>query len=221
MTGVLNSSHKFRLNHFDFVVPDGQPVRWALNLLYRAHLSDRVCGRTLMSRVCLRAAQEALPIFLYGSSPEILAGLKQRLTTEYPDLMIAGMRPSLFRRMTPEEKTEVAAEIHQSGARLVFVGLGCPRQEIWAYEFRELLSIPIIAIGAVFAFHAGTVPHAPDWMQRAGLEWLFRWCIEPRRLWRRYLLLNPSYLLLLAAQAAHIVRFDTRGQPPLQEEMHG
>ena len=221
MTGVLNPKQRFRLNRLDWVVPDGQPVRWTLNLLYKSRLSDRVYGPTLMLHVCERAAKEALPIFLYGSTPELLARLSRRLKKQYPQLVVAGMRPSIFRRLSPEEKNDVAAEIRQSGGALVFVGLGCPRQEVWVYEFRELLSVPIIAVGAAFAFHAGIVPQAPIWMQQAGLEWLFRWYAEPWRLWRRYLLLNPGYMFLVAAQAARVVQFDTSGQPPFEEEMYG
>jgi N-acetylglucosaminyldiphosphoundecaprenol N-acetyl-beta-D-mannosaminyltransferase len=221
MTGVLDRQHKFRLNHLDIVVPDGQPVRWALNLLYRAGLRDRVYGPNLMLKVCERAAKEDVPVYLFGSTSEVLQCLKDNLTKRFPRLRVAGMQPSRFRRLTIEEKESIARQVQDSEAKLVFVGMGCPRQEVWAYEFRDALGLPIIAVGAAFAFHAGLVPQAPYWMQQAGLEWLFRWWAEPRRLWSRYLLLNPLYLLLLILQMTRFVRFDSKGCEPVAELLHG
>jgi hypothetical protein len=131
------------------------------------------------------------------------------------------MEPSRFRRLTRDEKEEVAARILASGARLVFVGLGCPRQETFAFEFREVLPMPILAVGAAFPFLAGSLPQAPAWMQGAGLEWLFRLTVEPRRLWRRYLLLNPAYMCLVALQALRLFRFPTDGRAPVSELLYG
>jgi exopolysaccharide biosynthesis WecB/TagA/CpsF family protein len=221
MTGVLNKEHKYRLNHLDLLVPDGQPVRWALNWIYGAQLRDRVYGPTLMLALCARAAHEGLAIYLYGSSPDIVLRLREFLARRFPGLQIAGAEPSKFRRLSTEEKTELAARICKSGAAMVFVGLGCPRQEIWAYEFRELLPMPILAVGAAFPFLAGRVPQAPKWMQDRGLEWLFRLWAEPRRLWRRYVLLNPAYLFLVALQAIGLVRFTSEGKRPSAELLCG
>lgn len=221
MTGVLDRQHRFRLNHLDVVVPDGQPVRWALNLLHGAGLRDRVYGPNLMFAVCDRAATNNLPIFLYGSTPETLDKLSLNLKARFPALQIAGTAPSKFRRLQEDEKRVIVSEIKKSGAAIVFVGMGCPRQEVWAYEFRDCLSMPIIAVGAAFAFHAGVLAQAPDWIQRRGLEWLFRWCAEPLRLWKRYMLLNPSYLVLLALQAAGLRQFSTEGQQPVSELPYG
>jgi exopolysaccharide biosynthesis WecB/TagA/CpsF family protein len=221
MTGVLDREHKYRLNHFDLLVPDGQPVRWALNFLYRAQLRDRVYGPNLMLAVCSRAAQDGLGIYLYGSSTNVVSRLKEFLASRFPGLQIAGAEPSKFRRLSAEEKTDLATRIRKSGAAIVFVGLGCPRQEIWAYEFRELLSMPILAVGAAFPFLAGQVPQAPKWMQDHGLEWLFRLWAEPRRLWRRYVLLNPAYLFLVALQAIGLVRFRSEGKRPSADLLCG
>ncbi len=221
MCGVLDPEQKFRLNHLDIIVPDGQPVRWALNMLYKSRLSDRVYGPNLMLKVCERAAREGLPIYLFGSKSLVLQILKQNLLAKFPDLRIAGMQPSQFRRLTPEEKTAVAAEIRDSGARIVFVGIGCPRQEVWAYEFRSALGMPLIAVGAAFPFHAGELLQAPPWMQKAGLEWLFRLSVEPRRLWRRYVLLNPLYLFLLTLQLSRLARFKSDGRKPSAEMLYG
>ena len=222
MTGVFDGTHRHRLNSLDLVVPDGQPVRWALNRLHGARLADRVYGPTLMLELCRSAASARLPIFLYGSTTETLDALEKNLKRRFPSLRIAGTRASRFRRLTPQERDETVTAIRGSGARLVFAGLGCPRQEVWAYEFREALSMPIIAVGAAFPFHAGILPQAPRFMQDRGLEWLFRLYQEPRRLWKRYLLLNPLYLSLLAMQITRLRRFDSNSEPrPSGEILYG
>jgi N-acetylglucosaminyldiphosphoundecaprenol N-acetyl-beta-D-mannosaminyltransferase len=221
MTGVLDSEHKYRLNHFDLLVPDGQPVRWALNLLHGTQLRDRVYGPNLVLAVCASAQEEGLGVFFYGSTRKVLSELRTNLESRFPAFRITGFEPSKFRRLSPEEKNDLAARIRSSGADLVFVGLGCPRQEIWAYEFREALSIPLLAVGAAFPFLAGEVPQAPKWMQDHGFEWLFRLLAEPRRLWRRYLFLNPVYVLLVTLQALGLFRFRTVGKLPLSELLYG
>ena len=221
MTGVFDREQKFRLNHFDLLVPDGQPVRWVLNWLHRAGLPDRVYGPNLTLKVCARAAQDAYPVFFYGSTEEVLSSLRRNLECKFPGLIIAGMEPSRFRRLRQEEKVELAARIRASGAAIIFVGLGCPRQEAFAFEFRDHLQMPTLAVGAAFPFLAGIVPQAPGWMQDAGLEWLFRLAAEPRRLWRRYLFLNPAYLFLVALQAFGISRFSTEGRSPTRELLYG
>ena len=222
MTGVLDRVHRHRLNHFDMLVPDGQPVRWALRWLHQVSLPDRVYGPNLMLEICGRAAEEGLPIFLFGGNEELLETLANELQQRFPDLPIAGRRASMFRQLTPEEKVEVASEIRSSGARLVFVGIGCPRQEIWAYEFRNDLPMPLIAVGAAFNFHAGLLPQAPEWMQRYGLEWLFRLWQEPLRLWRRYLLLNPLFLSMILCQKTGLRRFDPEDTTtPSHELLYG
>ncbi|MFZ0747575.1 MAG: WecB/TagA/CpsF family glycosyltransferase [Terracidiphilus sp.] len=221
MTGVLDSAHKFRLNHFDLLVPDGQPVRWVLNWLHRTHLADRVYGPNLVLKVCERAATEGQSVYLYGSTTEILSALHKSLDERFPGIRIAGSEPSKFRRLTRTEKLDLATRIVDSGASITFVGLGCPRQESFAYEFRDALSMPILAVGAAFPFIAGYIAQSPRWMQDAGLEWLFRLCTEPRRLWRRYLYLNPAYLFLVALQASGLSQFTTDGQLPIEEVLAG
>jgi N-acetylglucosaminyldiphosphoundecaprenol N-acetyl-beta-D-mannosaminyltransferase len=221
MTGVLDPEQKFRLNHFDLLTPDGQPIRWVLNWLYRAGLRDRVYGPNLTLKVCARAAQEGVAVYFYGSTPEILAELKKSLARRFPELVIAGLEPSRFRPLTPQEKAELGTRIRASGASLVFVGLGCPRQEVFAFECRDILQMPVLAVGAAFPFLAGLIPQAPAWMQKAGLEWLFRLASEPKRLWRRYLFLNPAYILLVLLQATGMSRFSTQGQSPTAELLHG
>lgn len=220
MTGALDPEHRFRLNQFDLVVPDGQPVRWALNLLHSTRLRDRVYGPALMLALCDRCASDGIPVYLYGSNESVLAKLRQRLEERFPTLRIAGAQPSRFRRITPDEKAEIVNDIRGSGARLVFAGLGCPRQEVWAYEFRDALSMPVVAVGAAFDFHAGTLPQAPRRLQNAGLEWLYRLVHEPRRLWRRYALINPLYIAMVAAQGTGLVRFGDRAACPPDHELN-
>jgi N-acetylglucosaminyldiphosphoundecaprenol N-acetyl-beta-D-mannosaminyltransferase len=220
MTGVLDPVHKYRLNTFDLVLPDGQPVRWALNWLHDTNLADRVYGPDLTLGVCQEASRRGLPVYFYGSSPEVLNELQTNLRRRFPDLKICGSQPSKFRQITDSEKHSVISTIKKSGAAIVLVGLGCPRQEVWVYEYRQELSLPLLSVGAAFPFHAGAIAQAPEWMQRRGLEWLFRLAHEPRRLWRRYLLLNPLYLLLILAQAAGF-GFSTAGDRPCKQLQYG
>jgi len=220
MEGVLDPGHLYRLNHLDLVVADGQPVRWALNLMHAVRLKKRVYGPNLTLAVLAQAAQNRIPVFFYGSTPEVLSQLRLNLKMRFPNLMVAGTEPSLFGRTRPEIADQTAARIRQSGAQVVFVGLGCPRQEVWAYEFRHRLDMPIVAVGAAFPFLAGTLRQAPRWMQDRGLEWLFRLWSEPRRLWRRYLLMSPAYLFLVACQLLGF-HFDSQGKPPDGEWLYG
>jgi exopolysaccharide biosynthesis WecB/TagA/CpsF family protein len=197
-------------------------VRWALNRLYHTGLNDRVYGPTLMLEICRRAGEENVPVFLYGSTSEMLDSLKKNLLERFPALPIAGTMPSRFRRLSPVERDEVVATIRSSGAAITFVGIGCPRQEVWAFENRHLLSMPLVAVGAAFSFHAGTLAQAPRLLQDMGLEWAFRLFKEPRRLWRRYLLFNPLYLSLLLLQMVRLYELNPeKTSPPTQELLYG
>jgi N-acetylglucosaminyldiphosphoundecaprenol N-acetyl-beta-D-mannosaminyltransferase len=204
MTGALDAVHRHRLNRLDLVVPDGQPVRWAMKWLHGVRLPERVYGPELTLRVCERAAAEGVGVYLYGSTQDVLDRFAKNLKARYPDLIIAGSQPSRFRQINADEQAEIAATIRASGAGIVLVGLGCPRQETWVFENRGLLSMPLMAVGAAFDFHAGTVPQAPAWLQSRGLEWLYRFVQEPKRLWKRYVYLNPLYLSLIAMQWARL-----------------
>lgn len=219
MTGAMDAEHRHRLNGIDLVVPDGQPVRWAMKWLYGVQLPDRVYGPTLTLKVCERAAREGLSVYLYGSRPEVLQTLATNLQSQYSNLIIAGMQPSRFRQVSAEEQIEISQTIRESGASIVLVGLGCPRQETWVYENRDLLPMPLLAVGAAFDFHAGTVPQAPSWLQNRGLEWLFRLVQEPRRLWKRYLYLNPLYLTLILLQLLKVRVVALQETIPPREQM--
>lgn len=194
MTGVDDPEQAARLNRLDLVTPDGQPVRWALRVLHGTRLPDRVYGPRLMLAVCRAAATEGLPVFLYGSDAHTLSLLQARLPLLVPGLLIAGVRPSRFGTSSPEQLDDIARAVRASGARLCFVGLGCPRQEVFAHENRDRLSMPVIAVGAAFAYHAGLDDEPAQWVQRAGLQWLHRLVRDPGRLWRRYLVLNPRFV---------------------------
>lgn len=220
MTGAQDPEHRYRLNAFDLLVPDGQPVRWALNLLYGVRLRERVYGPTLMLALCERLARENLPIYLFGSREETLALLSSNLQRRFPALRIAGSQPGRFKVLSASEREEIVRAIRGSGAAVVFVGLGCPRQEIWAYENRAALSMPAICVGAAFDFHAGTVAQAPLGLQRIGLEWAYRLMREPRRLWRRYVLLNPVYVGMIAAQATGAIDFESRPSKPPERDLN-
>ena len=188
------------INQLHMITPDGQPVRWALNLLGATELKDRVYGPTLMLKVCERAAAEELPIFLYGSTQDVLDRLAANLQVRFPKLYIAGTQADRFREATEEEDQADVEAINSSGARIVFVGRGCPRQERWVATHLGKVQATMIAVGAAFDFHAGTISQAPKVLQDNGLEWCFRLLIEPKRLWRRYLILNPLFILDFSRQ---------------------
>jgi N-acetylglucosaminyldiphosphoundecaprenol N-acetyl-beta-D-mannosaminyltransferase len=197
--GSADESLRRKMNAFDMMTADGQPVRWAINLLHRAALRDRVRGADLTAAVCRRAAAAQVPVYLYGSSPEVLAAFRANVTWRYPGLCVAGAESPPFRALTREEDDEAVRRINQSGAGILLVGLGCPKQDLFAYEHRGRIRPVQVCVGAVFDFFAGNKKTAPGWMQRCGLEWLFRLCEEPRRLWRRYLVTNSLFLAKLAA----------------------
>ena len=206
MTGVQDPVHGARLNGFDVVTPDGQPVRWALNLLHGAGLADRVYGPTLTLRVLEGCADEGLPVYLYGSTPETLDRLLPSLQATFPTLKIAGAEASKFRASHFGEAAQIAERIQSSGARLVLVGLGCPGRRSSPSRCGRGSTCRSWRSGAAFDYHAGQLRRPPAWMQRHGLEWLWRLGLEPRRLWRRYLLLNPAYLARLSAQKTKLWR---------------
>lgn len=200
MTGALDPEHRKRLNTFRLVTADGQPVRWALNLLHKTALKDRVYGPKLTWQLCQRAAQEGVPVYFYGSTSEVLTHLVDRLRERIPGIQIAGYEPSKFRRISSVEQTELVQRILSSGAKIVFVGLGCPRQEVFTYEVSQLLKMPVLAVGAAFDYHAGLLHEPPEWIQRRGLQWLYRLVQEPRRLWKRYVVTNSQFLVMLLGQ---------------------
>jgi N-acetylglucosaminyldiphosphoundecaprenol N-acetyl-beta-D-mannosaminyltransferase len=193
-------SFRSRLHDFDLVVPDGQPVRLSLNFLYGQNMSDRVYGPELMLRLCRRAAETGVGVYLYGSYPDVVGALHANLARSFPSLKIVGYEPSVFRPLTQLEDKELIERINSSGAGLLFLGLGCPLQEVFAHEHSRSIQAVQVCVGAAFDFHAGRKKMAPAWMQRNGLEWLYRLMQEPRRLWRRYLVTNSIFLIKVVCQ---------------------
>jgi N-acetylglucosaminyldiphosphoundecaprenol N-acetyl-beta-D-mannosaminyltransferase len=146
------------------------------------------------------AAREEIPVYFYGSRPETLASLSKNLTAKFPTLRIVGMEAPPFRPLTTAEAQLALQKICQSGAQIVFVGLGCPKQEQWMHKYTDQLPAILLGVGAAFDFHAGTVSQAPRWMMGLGLEWLYRLTQEPRRLWKRYVVNNSAFIVLFALQ---------------------
>lgn len=173
------------INLFDIVSPDGHSLKWGLNRLHGTKLRDRVAGPDLTVRLCRAASECGLSVFLYGSRDHVVGALAAKLKGMFPALEVAGLQPSRFRALTPEEDSQDIQMIRRSGARFVLVGLGCPLQEQWVFEHSEELSMPLVAVGAAFDFISGNKPRAPRWMQRSGTEWVFRVLVEPRRLVKR------------------------------------
>jgi N-acetylglucosaminyldiphosphoundecaprenol N-acetyl-beta-D-mannosaminyltransferase len=182
-------------------VPDGQPLVWALHALGHSDPS-RVYGPELMARYCERSARTGTRMYLYGGRDQgALIKLTRNLRTRYPGLKIVGGYSPPYREPTPQEDESIIDEINASGADVVWVGTGQPKQEKWMARMRDRLDVPmLIGVGAAFDFHAGLVPQAPQWMQNLGLEWTYRLAHEPRRLWRRYARYNPRFVAGFAGQ---------------------
>jgi N-acetylglucosaminyldiphosphoundecaprenol N-acetyl-beta-D-mannosaminyltransferase len=185
-------------------VPDGMPLVWALHALGHPR-ATRVYGPDLMAAFCARAARDGTPMYLYGGRhPHGSALLEQKLTERFPGLRIVGRSSPPFRPLTAAEDEHELELINRSGAAVVWVGTGQPRQEQWMHRMRSRLSAPmLVGVGAAFDFHSGLVPQAPAWMQRSGLEWSYRLAREPRRLWRRYARYNPLFVAGFARQYLH------------------
>lgn len=192
------------LAQFDVVACDGQPIRWALNRWYGANIPERVYGPAMMLQICEEAARRGIGVYLYGGKPDALDQLRQRLLQQFPGLNIAGAESPPFRTLTNEEHAAVDQRVNESGAGLVFIGLGCPKQELFAARHRDGMHAVQLCVGAAFDFHAGTAKMAPAWMQRRGLEWLYRLGCEPRRLWKRYLVGNAHFVGLCLKRALRL-----------------
>lgn len=194
-------------NRAGLVTPDGMPLVWLSWLTGRAHV-DRVYGPDLMLALCARSGERGYRHFFYGGNDGVAALLRDRLVARYPALKVVGIYTPPFRPLTPEEDEAVIERINASGADLVWVGLSTPKQERWMASHLGRLHAPaMIGVGAAFDFHAGLKPQAPRWLQRAGLEWLFRTACEPRRLAGRYVKNNPRFLALIALQLLGLKRY--------------
>lgn len=216
--GIIDSQRDAELravfNGAFLVTPDGMPLVWELR---RSGHQDagRVYGPDLMLALFEMGQQLGVRHYLYGATDATLEKLRAGLLKHAPEARIVGQYSPPFRPLTPDEETEVAHRLNESRPDIVWVGMSAPKQERWMARMRDRLEAPIlIGVGAAFDFHAGNQPQAPSWLQSAGLEWAFRLVVEPRRLWRRYLRVVPTYLFLIALQRAGLRRFptaDTRG----------
>lgn len=184
------------INEIDLIVPDGQPVRWALNSFYNLGMKDRVYGPELTLHVLKKANQQELNVYLFGSTATTLKKFQEFIGKEFPKVKLCGVHVDRFREATEEEDVLDIQKINQSGANIVLVGRGCPRQEYWVANHKGKVNAAMMAVGAAFDFHAGTVKQAPSWMQNNGLEWLFRLIQEPKRLFKRYFVTNSIFIFL-------------------------
>ncbi|MCK9247448.1 MAG: WecB/TagA/CpsF family glycosyltransferase [Solirubrobacteraceae bacterium] len=182
-------------------VPDGQPLVWAMNLLGHQQ-PNRVYGPTLMERHCEHAAENGTRVYLYGGRDrQALDRLARELRRRFPSLRIVGGWSPPYRPLSAAEDDAIVDEINRSGADVVWVGIGVPKQEKWMARMRSRLDAPVlVGVGAAFDFHAGLVPQAPHRIQSLGLEWAFRLLQEPRRLWRRYARYNPLFVRRFTSQ---------------------
>jgi len=195
MEAVGDPAFRAVVNEIDLVTPDGQPVRWAMNRLHHAGLEDRVYGPDLTWKVIEAAAHEGVGIYLFGSTEETCEAFRAEIERRHPEAKVVDVQPDRFRDATPAEDEADVARMNGSGAGVVLVGRGCPRQERWVAAHRGRVHAAMLAVGAAFDYGAGNLAPPPPWMQRTGLQWLYRLGQEPRRLWRRYLVTNSRFLV--------------------------
>jgi N-acetylglucosaminyldiphosphoundecaprenol N-acetyl-beta-D-mannosaminyltransferase len=202
VTTALDPQFRMVINGADLATPDGAPIAWALR--YFGHAGqERINGPDLMWRYLQKAEQLGQGVYFYGSTEETLGRLRKVLSRHFPRLRVCGFHaPPFYPLTTREDEREIEA-INQSGANVVFVCLGCPKQEKWIAAHCGRVQAVMIGIGAAFDYHAGTVKRAPLWFQRNGLEWLYRLCSEPRRLFKRYLVTNTLFVLGFGKQMIH------------------
>lgn len=193
ITARQNPSHAHALKSADMVTPDGEPVAWMLRRNGHGG-QERISGPDLMWTCCRRASEAGIETFLYGGTQNTLRKLEHRLHKEFPGINIVGTFSPPFRALTAEEDTAIVDMINQSGARIVWVGLGCPRQEAWMNAHQGRVNAVMVGVGAAFDFHAGIVKRAPLWMRQHGLEWLHRLLQDPRRLAKRYIVGNSLFM---------------------------
>lgn len=193
------------LNQADLITPDGVPLVWVLRLK-GVREQQRVYGPTLMLHVLEMAEREQISVGFYGGEAQALELLITRMKAIYPSSRINYVFSPPFRPLSEDEAAQIRQEIISSGVKILFVGLGCPRQEKWIDAQRGCIPAVMLGVGAAFDFHAGLKPQAPAWMQKIGLEWSFRLLTEPRRLWRRYLYHIPRFIVLAVADLLGLLK---------------
>jgi N-acetylglucosaminyldiphosphoundecaprenol N-acetyl-beta-D-mannosaminyltransferase len=184
------------VNNSVITTPDGIPLRWGLKWLYGIR-QERVAGMDLLPDLLRRASQHTIPVFFYGGTEEILKQTKEHVSKFYSGIPFAGTYSPPFRPLTLEEEQKAVGSINASGARIVFVALGCPKQEHWMAAMKDKINGVMIGIGAALPVLVGAQTRAPQWMRKSGLEWLYRLFQEPKRLFKRYLTTNSIFLYIL------------------------
>ena len=191
------------LHRADMLTPDGMPLVWVTSRL-RKRKQDRVAGMDIMLSLCKKASKENISVFFLGSTPDVLWNMEQRLKREFPELKIAGLESPPFRPLTVEEDAALVQRINDSGANMVLVSLGCPKQEWWMHTHKNRVNAVMVGLGGVFPIFAGEKKWAPVWVQKNGLEWLYRLLQEPGRLWQRYARTIPVFLWLAFKQLVKV-----------------
>lgn len=187
------------LDQADLVAPDGMPLVWMLKLL-GAYDQNRVAGMDVFLALCQSASEQNISVFFLGSHRSILDRIRVKLEQDFPDLHVVGIDPLPFRPSTPAEDEAIIQSINQSGAGLVFISLGCPKQEVWMAQHKGKIQGVTIGVGGIFPIYAGIHQRAPAWMRELGLEWAYRLLQEPRRLWSRYERTNRIFIGLALQQ---------------------
>lgn len=209
--GVMESQYDEALrkihNQAGLVTPDGMPLVW-LSRLKGFHDVRRSYGPDLMLALCARSVEKQYRHFFYGGAEGVPEKLAEVLQTRFPGLVVAGTYSPPFRSLTPEEDQAIVNMINETHPDIIWVGLSTPKQERWMAKYVGRLSASVLlGVGAAFDFHTGRKPQAPHWMQLSGLEWLFRLLCEPRRLWKRYLINNPRFVIAVLLQALKVRRY--------------
>jgi len=194
-----NPGFKTILNRADLVTPDGMPLVWMLRWL-GLHNQERVYGPDLMLHVLAAARDAGIPVGFYGGKPEVLEALVGKMQDQFPGLQIVYAYNPPFGAFQLSQADQIMTNIRLADPRILFVALGCPKQERWMAEHRGEVPAVMLGVGAAFDIHAGAIKQAPGWMQKIGLEWLFRLIKEPKRLWKRYLINNPRFIVLACKQ---------------------
>jgi N-acetylglucosaminyldiphosphoundecaprenol N-acetyl-beta-D-mannosaminyltransferase len=195
------------VNNADIVIPDGRPIYWALRLLGYKEASQ-IRGQDITNELCSISDKEALSLGFYGgSSDKVLQKVKDNLLIKYPNIKINYMYSPPFRSLTESENRQIISNINEAKPDILFVGIGCPKQEIWMANNKGEIEAVMLGVGAVFDFISGEKSHAPKWMQKVGLEWFFRLLSEPNRLWKRYLKQNPRFLFYFILQLIRFRKF--------------
>ncbi len=188
-----------KVNAADLIIPDGMPLVW-MQKLQKETTAMRVRANDLMIGLCADAEKNGLSVGFYGGQQTVIDAILERARKDFPQLKITYAFSPPFRPLTDAEDREITAEINAQKPDILFMGLGCPKQENWMHAHRDKTKAVMLGVGASFDFFAGNVKESPEWLGKLGLEWLFRMTQEPQRLWRRYLILNPRFMRLAVAQ---------------------